>query len=120
MAMEAMDERPSSSPGAGRENGGTEMEARSTTGDGISAFELARLKERIAELEEQHSRLRWDSLLVAGVTTIAVGLIVSMMLQRPSESQPGMQPIVKPRTISAQSFLLTDSQGHARARLTVE
>jgi len=120
MAMEAMDERPSSSPGASRENGGAETEARATTSGGNDAFELARLKDRVAELEQQHSRLRWDSLLIAGVTTIAVALIISMMLQQRYESQASAQPIVQPRTVSAQSFLLTDPQGHPRARLTFE
>src|SRR5882672_7085035 len=103
MAIEAIEDRPMSPP---------ETSSR--------AFEMTALAERIDSLERQHSRLKWDSLLIAGVTTIAVALIASMMLQPRPEAQTEAQLIVRPRTISAQSFVLTDPQGHPRARLTFE
>ena len=120
MATETIDEQPSGLPGASRSNGGVLAGATPTTNEGANAFEMTKLRERIEQLERQHGRLKWDSLLIAGVTTVAVALIVSMMLLPRSVPQAEGQLTVRPRTLSAQSFVLTDPDGKPRARFTIE
>jgi hypothetical protein len=117
MASEATEERPSSVPPIRRENGPTEAEATNATFGGLEATRLA---ERIEELERQQREQRRDSLLVTGLAIVAAALAVSMLLQKSFAPPTESGPIVSPRTVSAQSFLLTDPQGHPRAKLTFE
>ena len=85
------------------------------------ALDLTDILQRLGELEQEQRQLRWSSLLIAGLATIAVGLAVSTSLGQRFEPQGEMQPMgVNRRAIAAQAFVLTDPQGHTRAKLTFE
>ena len=116
MEIEAIDERSSNPLAPSRENG----EARSATTEITDTSAFSRLAERIEQLEKQQGQLKREALMVAGLTTVAVALAVSMFLQQRFQPPMEAQPAVKGRTVSAQAFLLTDPQGHPRARLTFE
>jgi len=83
--------------------------------------DVTELTARIEGLERQQRQLRRDSLLIAGLTTIVAALAIATMLEnRFTPREEYVQPIVNRRAISAQAFLLTDAQGHPRAKLTFE
>ena len=67
MAMEAIEDQPLSPAVASRQNGEALAEATPTS-EIVLATALA---ERIEELERQQRQLKRDSLLIAGLTTIA-------------------------------------------------
>jgi len=120
MEIEAIDDRPSNPQGASRENGEALSAAIPATTERLAPIEVSTLTERIESLERQHSQLRRDALMIAGLTTIAAALAIATMFEKRMEPQAYMQPVLQPRAISAQAFLLTDAQGHPRSKLTFE
>ena len=118
MTIEATENLPIGTPHG---NGELVGDAKATTSAISEDLLLARLAERIEQLERTQRRLKWDSLLVAGLTTIATALTVSVVLQRRFEPRPiEVQAVANRRAVFSQAFVLTDNQGHPRAKLTFE
>jgi len=123
MAIEAIEDQPLNPAVASRPNGEALAEATPTVSVASSAVLVTDLVERIEELERQQHQLKRDSLLIAGLTTIAAALAIATMLQK--QYEPRMEIQAQPiaanrRVVAAQAFLLTDTQGHPRAKLTFE
>ena len=119
MSIETTEDRASTTADQGRGNGVPHAEIAA---EPSHAAEITQMAARIEELERQQKQIRRDSLLVAGLGTIAAALAISTMLSRQFEppQQEAMQPAGAKRFVAAQAFLLTDPQGHPRARLTFE
>ncbi len=83
--------------------------------------DLEELTARIEGLEREHRQLRRDALLIAGLTTIAAALAIATLLEnRYLPRTEIVEPIGNHRVVAAQGFLLTDTQGRPRAKLTFE
>ena len=80
--------------------------------DGLSA-----LRERVERLEQQNRQLRRESLLLAGIVTIAAGILASILVQRNLDPQRSARMLASPRRIAAEAFVLTDAHGQPRAEL---
>jgi hypothetical protein len=119
MSSEAIDERPTTSPDTSRGNGIASPETMTAASDSARS-EVTQLAARIEHLERQQRLLKRDSLLIAGLTTVAAALALSVMLQKRFEPPQTLESVGTRRAISAQEFLLTDPQGHPRAKLTFE
>jgi len=83
--------------------------------------DMDELTARIEGLEREQRQLRRDALLIAGLTTIAAALAIATMVEnRMMPRTEIVQPVGNHRVVSAQGFLLTDTQGRPRAKLTFE
>ena len=80
--------------------------------------EIAALAARVERLEGENRQMRRETLLVAAITTIAAGIVATLLAQDtlPTRSS-NPQAFHTPRRLSAEAFVLTDAQGQPRAEL---
>ena len=120
MAIEVIEDRPLSARGTGGENGPGLAVAQPATRETFGSSEVTKLAERIDQLELQNRQLRRESLWIAALATITAAIVGSMLLQKAFEPPKEPETIGVRRSLTAQSFVLTDPQGHPRAKLTLE
>jgi hypothetical protein len=120
MAIEAIEDRPQSARGTGGENGPGVALGQPVIRETFGYSEVTKLTERLDDLERENRQRRRESLWIAALATITAVIVASMVLEKAFEPPKEAEPIGVRRAITAQSFVLTDPQGHPRAKLTVE
>ncbi|MGH7900004.1 MAG: hypothetical protein ACREQQ_18760 [Candidatus Binatia bacterium] len=113
---------PTSEKPAGANGGNDTMHAdrQPRQPDFADAVAVRALTERVADLENDHQRLRRDAFLLAAVTAVVSLLLASSLFRGGAADKKETSRIMSPRFVEAQAFLLKDPQGHVRARLTLE
>ena len=120
MDSEAIEDRPQSARGTGGENGPGLAPAQPVSRGTFGYAEIAQLTERVDHLERENRRRRRESLWIAALATITAAIVASMFLEKAFQPPKAPETIGVRRSVTAQSFVLTDPQGHPRARLTLE
>jgi len=120
MESEAIEDRPQSTRATGGENGPALAPARPVSRETFGYAEIAQLTERVDDLERENHRRRRESLWTAALAIITAAIVASMFLEKAFEPAKAPETIGVRRAVTAQSFVLTDPQGHPRAKLTLE
>lgn len=101
----------------------TEARSRKARGDmtNISSDEKDPILARIARLETENRRLKQGALiLLVGIASIGLmGQTTQRKVTRPPAPAPPPPPLVLPKNIEAESFILKDPSGKARAELSM-
>ena len=79
--------------------------------------EITALTERVERLESENRQMRRESLLLAAITTIAAGVVATLLARDAAPTRDNPQAFHAPRRLSAEAFVLTDAQGQPRAEL---